>query len=145
MKRTLAISLVCLPFAVSVGAQDLHQELAKVENGWAEAIVKRDVASLQKLYAEEYVATDPTGAVLTKAQDIASVQSGEFALTSYKIEDLKVQSHGTVAVVTGRNTIKATYRGQPIDGAYRFTDVFVKRDGRWQAVATQGTVIAPPK
>jgi ketosteroid isomerase-like protein len=145
MKRTLAISLVCLPFAVSVGAQDLHQELAKVENGWAEAIVKRDVASLQKLYAEEYVATDPTGAVLTKAQDIASVQSGEFALTSYKIEDLKVQSHGTVAVVTGRNTIKATYRGQPIDGAYRFTDVFVKRDGRWQAVATQGTVIAPTK
>ena len=143
MKRTLAISLACLLPAVSVGAQELHQELAKVENAWAEAIVKRDVAALHKLYAEEYVSTDPAGSVLTKAQDIASVQSGEFKLSSYKIEDLKVQSHGTIAVVTGRNTIKATYKGQPIDGAYRFTDVFVKRDGRWQAVATQGTGIAP--
>jgi ketosteroid isomerase-like protein len=145
MKRTLAASLVCLPLATGVGAQDLQQELTKVENAWAEATVKGDVGALQKLYADEYIATDPMGSVYTKAQDLASLQSGEFKLTSYKLDDLKVQSHGTVAVVTGRNTIKATYKGKPIDGTYRFTDVFVKRDGRWQAAATQATLIAPPQ
>jgi ketosteroid isomerase-like protein len=145
MKRTLAVWLACLSTAALVGAQDLQQELTKVENGWAEAIVKRDVGALQKLYADEYIATDPMGSVYTKAQDLASLQSGEFTLTSYKLDDVKVQSHGTIAVVTGRNTIKATYKGKPIDGAYRFTDVFVKRDGRWQAAATQATLIAPPQ
>ena len=143
MKRTLAASLVCLSLATWVGAQELQQELTKVENGWAEATVKRDVGALQKLYADEYVATDPMGSVYTKAQDIASLQSGDFTLASFKLEDLKVQSHGSVAVVTGRNTIKGTYKGKPMDGAYRFTDVFVKRDGRWQVVATQATMVAP--
>lgn len=145
MKRTLVVSVVWLLCAGWAGAQDLLQELTKVENAWSEAVVKRDVAALQRLYADEYVSTDPTGAVLNKTQDIAGVQAGDFILVSYKIEDLKVQSHGTVAVVTGRNTIKGTWKGKPADGSYRFTDVFVKRDGRWQAVATQGTGIATPQ
>ena len=143
MKRTLAAALACLSLSTWAAAQDVQQELTKVENGWAEATVKKDIAALEKLYADEYIATDPMGSVFNKAQDLATLKSGEFALTSYKLEDVKVQSHGTVAVVTGRNTVKGTYKGKPIDGAYRFTDVFVKRDGGWKVVATQATPIAP--
>jgi ketosteroid isomerase-like protein len=54
-----------------------------------------------------------------------------------------VRVHGEVAVVTGRNTIKATYMGKDISGAYRFTDTFVKRASRWQVMTTQGTAVAP--
>ena len=57
---------------------------------------------------------------------------------------MKVKVHGEMGVVTGRNTIKATYMGKDISGAYRFTDVFVKHAGRWQVLSTQGTAIAPP-
>jgi ketosteroid isomerase-like protein len=66
MKRALVASLVCLPLATWVGAQETQQELTKVENGWAEAIVERDIGALQKLYADEYIATDPMGSVYTK-------------------------------------------------------------------------------
>jgi ketosteroid isomerase-like protein len=145
MKRILVVSVAWLLCVGWAGAQDLLQELTKVENAWSEATVKRDTAALQRLYADEYISTDPTGAVMNKTQDIAGVQGGEFVLVSFKIDDLKVQSHGAVAVVTGRNTLKGTWKGKPVDGPYRFTDVFVKRDGRWQAVATQSTVIATPE
>ncbi len=114
-----------------------------MENGWAEATVKGDVQALERLYTDEYLAIDPAGATYTKAQDIANVKSGNFKLATFKLDEVKVRVHGEVAVVTGRNTIKATYMGKDISGAYRFTDVFVKRAGRWQVLTTQGTAVAP--
>jgi ketosteroid isomerase-like protein len=52
--------------------------------------------------------------------------------------------YGEVAVVTGKNTIKGTWEDieRDISGPYRFTDVFVRRDGRWQCVASQASRIA---
>jgi ketosteroid isomerase-like protein len=57
-------------------------------------------------------------------------------------DDMKVQTHGETAVVTGRATLEGQAEGLP-GGAYRFTDTFVKRDGRWHCVATQATTVAP--
>jgi ketosteroid isomerase-like protein len=119
-----------------------EQELMKVENDWSEAVLKRDTATLQRLYADEYLFTDPEGVTWNKSQDIASITSGAYKLASYKLEDMKAHVYGDVAVVTGRNTMKGTFQGKDMSGQYRFTDVFVKRGGRWQCVATQSTLVA---
>lgn len=137
------LALVALTPALAQAPGGAEKELTDVENGWAEATVKGDVQALERLYTEEYLAIDPAGATYTKAQDIASVKSGNFKLATFKLDEVKVRVHGEVAVVTGRNTIKATYMGKDISGAYRFTDVFVKRAGRWQVLTTQGTAVAP--
>ena len=136
------LALVALTPALAQ-APGAEKELTDVENGWAEATVKGDVQALERLYTDEYLAIDPAGATYTKAQDIANVKSGNFKLATFKLDEVKVRVHGEVAVVTGRNTIKATYMGKDISGAYRFTDVFVKRAGRWQVLTTQGTAVAP--
>ena len=47
------------------------------------------------------------------------------------------------AVVTGRTAAVGSYKGKPAAVSLRFTDAFVKRDGRWQAVASLGSLIAP--
>src|SRR5207249_9657661 len=98
--------------------------------------------TLQRLYADEYLSTDQDGVTWTKSQDIAiaNITSGTLKLASYKLEDMKVHVYGDAAVVTGGNTIKATFQGKDVSG-HRFTDVFVKRAGRWQCVATQGTIV----
>lgn len=120
-----------------------EQELIKLENDWSQAAVKRDRAALPRFYADEYIFTDEDGAVSDKAKDIADISSGAFRLTSYKFEDLKVHIYGDVAVVTGRNTITGIWEQieRDISGPYRFTDVFVKRNGRWQCVASQASRI----
>ena len=58
--------------------------------------------------------------------------------------EMKVRTYGDTAVSTGRSTIKAKVNGQDASGEYRFTDVWVKRGDRWQAVASQVTRIAKP-
>lgn len=76
---------------------------------------------------------------------IADVKSSKITLDSLELSDLRVRIEGNTAVVTGVNSSKGRdEKGLPFDRRSRFTDVFVKRDGRWQVLATQGTVIAPP-
>jgi len=63
-------------------------------------------------------------------------------MTSFAWTDMKVHVYGDTAIVTGLNTTKGTFKGKDTSGAYRFTDVFVKRDGRWQVVATRASLVA---
>ena len=60
------------------------------------------------------------------------------------ISDVKVSVYGKVAVMTGLNRSQASFKGMDASGEYRFTDVFVKRDGRWQVVTSHLTRVAPP-
>jgi len=116
-------------------------DLIKLENDWSQATVARDGARLSRFYADDYVFTDADGALSTKSKEIEEITSGLFHETAYKFDDLQVRFFGEVAVVTGRNTIRGTWEdtGQTMNGPYRFTDVFVMRDGGWQCVASQAS------
>ena len=137
---TLLLGLLSVPAAFAAPSA-VEQQLIDAENAWAQAVMKSDVAALEKLYADEYLFTDPSGMKFTKSQDIANTRTGDLKLTAYRLGDLQVHVYGDVATVTGSNTITATFHGADASGQYRFTDVFVKRDGRWQVVATQGTKV----
>ena len=60
---------------------------------------------------------------------------------SLEISDIKVHVYGNSAVATGTGNVKASMKGHDISGTYRFTDTWVKRNGKWQCVASQGTKI----
>jgi len=121
--------------------QNPQQELAKLENAWKQAVVNRDKASLERLYTADYTSTDTEGMTWNRGQDIEIDMEGPSHLTSFSLDDLKVQVVGDVAVVTGRNTATGTLVGKKVSAKTRFTDVFVKRDGRWQCMRSQSTAI----
>ena len=73
---------------------------------------------------------------------MADAQSGDLTFESFKINELKVRIYGDTAIVHGLETEKSKYKKEDLSGQYRFTDVFIKRDGRWQAVATHFTRVA---
>jgi ketosteroid isomerase-like protein len=124
----------------------VEQALMKIENEMMAALLKKDVATFGKHFADDAVLTTPDGAVQTKAQLLGDVKSGALVLESSSITDMKVKAHGDAAVVTYITTDKGKYKGQDISGRFRWTDVFVRRGGSWQLVAGQGTPIqAPPK
>jgi len=120
-----------------------EQALITIENEWSQASMKRDAAALDRFYADEYIFTNEDGVASNKTKEIADIKSGTFRLTAFKFSNLKVHIYGDVAVVTGQNTIKGTWEdiNKDISGPYRFTDVFVKRGGRWQCVASQSSRI----
>lgn len=144
MKRILGFVFIGLSIAPAGCSQKstAGPELVVLENSWKESVIKRDAAALNRLYADEYASTDQEGMVWNKAEDIDIDTKGASQLTSYKLDDLKVRPYGDVAVVTGVNISHGTLHGYASSSRSRFTDVFVKRDGRWQCVASQTTALA---
>lgn len=134
--RTTIIALLLASAAALAAPAATEQQLKDAETAWSQAYVKGDIASLDKLLAAEYLFADQDGKTFTRAEDIASVKSGEFKMTSFKIDDLKIHVCSDFATVTGLNEFVATDSGKDASCKCRFTDVFVKRDGRWQAVAS---------
>ncbi len=151
MRRLLnAICLAVLAFAVSAPSQTPagriagteEQELLDLMQDWMKAEVKTDMAFLDQFIAEECVITDPVGAVWTKAQFLAGLKSGEGAVQSFALDNMKARVYGDAAVVNGRMTAKQTFRGQDISGKYQCTDTFIRKAGRWQCVAIHLSRIA---
>ena len=156
MKRTLAVAALVMtaatplafgqseskqspPAAGSPQQSGVAQTLMQMERDVLAALIKRDSAALEPLFADDLVLTSPDGMSQTKAQFLADVKSGDLALESSEIEDMKVRVYDNAAVVTYSTTDKGKYKGQDLGGRYRWTDVFVRRGAKWQLVAGQGT------
>jgi ketosteroid isomerase-like protein len=145
MKNVLDIALLCL-FSLSLAAgkqaskmSGVEDQIKKQEQNWAQATVKEGAAAVDQYEADDIIDTDPSGRVTDKAQDKADLSSGDLKFQSIELSDVKVLVYGNAAVATGTSTVKGTYKGQDISGKYRFTDTWVNRNGKWQAVASQST------
>jgi ketosteroid isomerase-like protein len=140
MKRIVfVVGVVVLVFGVGILAQttsgSAEQELMKLENEWAKSVVKLDLAFMDRILADDYTWTDPAGNVHTKAEEIASIKSGQGVVTSSVNDEIRVRVYGDAAVVTGRTTQKGMVEGKEVSGQFRWTDTWVKLAGRWQCVA----------
>ena len=121
---------------------DDEQQVRQLEHEWIEAFLQGDTATLDRILADDFIFTDPDGKLLTKAEWIADVTSGELSFESIHIDDLQVRMYGDAAVANGRVTVKAQSKEGGFDGHYCYTDMYVKRGGRWQAVAEQATLMS---
>jgi ketosteroid isomerase-like protein len=130
---------------VSNAGHPLNDEgvLLYMEQEWNDASKRADVAWFERNYASD--ASDissRTGAIHSKAEEIASMKTDKSALDSLELSDLNVRVEGNSAIVTGVNRVKGRdAQGQALDRKTSFTDTYIKRDGRWQVWATQGTLI----
>jgi ketosteroid isomerase-like protein len=120
----------------------VEKELMELEEKWSTALVNRDLEFLGRILAEEFVLTDASGAAQNKGDLLNNLKSGEFVVYSSVCDDWKIRIYGDMAVVIARETSRAQHLGLDVSGQYRFTDVFVKRTGMWQCVATQSTLVA---
>jgi ketosteroid isomerase-like protein len=115
--------------------------LSYMELDWNNADMKRDTNWFERNFAADYSSVSSSdGKLSNKAEDIADNKTGKRVLESIELSDVNVRIEGNTAVVTGVNRVKGRDdKNQPMDYRFRFTDTFIKRDGRWQAWATQGT------
>ncbi len=110
-----------------------------VELTRAQALLRADTTALSRMVADEFIEISRLGQLRTKADNIRDIASGALKLTLVKYDSLTVRIYGDVAVLRGIADNTGTFRGIPFTGRIRYTRVFVRRDGRWQAVAMQQT------
>jgi ketosteroid isomerase-like protein len=121
-----------------------EKELLQIERDWTQASLKGDATALGKILGDDWVGQGPAG-TMTKTQVLAELKSGDNKTESITLGDMKVRVYGDTAVVTGSDDEKSSYKGKDTSGHYTWTDVFVKRKGHWEAVASQGTLIPAGK
>ena len=114
--------------------------IATIEQDWAAAMVKGDLATLEQNLAKEWTLTED-GQTTTRAQALAAFKSGAYKVESASLRDLSVRVFGDAAIATMTVETTGTFMGKPVPPLSRSTDFFVKRDGRWQCVSTQNTAI----
>jgi uncharacterized protein (TIGR02246 family) len=130
------------PEAANAAALAVEQTLMQLERDWSQASLTKDIDALNRIMADDWVNIDFQGRMLTKIQTIASLKSGLPATQAAGLGEMKVRVFGDSAIVTGSDTGKSTSKGKEVVEKYLWTDVFVRRNGRWQAVASQSTKIA---
>jgi ketosteroid isomerase-like protein len=120
-----------------------QQQLVYLEQDWNDATMRHDADWTERNYAS--FATEissRTGALEDKAQSMASTRADKLVYEAIDLSELATRVEGDVAVVTGVNRVRGKdAQGKAFDRRARFTDTFIKRDGRWQVWATQGTTM----
>jgi ketosteroid isomerase-like protein len=125
----------------ATAASALEDSVRAVEMARGRALTSADTVALSRLVADEFVEVSRLGQLRSKADNMREIATGDLKLTTVKYDSLTVRVYGDVAVLRGMADNTGTYRGFPFTGKIRYTRVFVRRDGRWQAVAMQQTAM----
>ena len=121
----------------------VRTEILAIENQWATAIERQDAAAFDRLAAEDFRFLEEDGRWLNRAEYIAARSHNPDNVKSAVQDEIEVRQYGDAAIATGRSILHGTRAGKPFVYRFRWTDVYVRRDGRWQAVSGQLTSLAP--
>ena len=129
----LLASAVCAkqPARKKPSSASVANVLLQMERDWSQAGVSKDTRTVDRILADDWVSVDFRGKSVTKTQAIAELNTPTPPSQPIELGDMKVRVFGDAAVVTGKDAA----------GNYAWMDVFLKRNGRWQAIASQSTKI----
>ena len=120
-------------------AADVPSEILQIERDIMSAIKGKDTAVLEPMLADEIVYRTHFGVEADKAAFLESITSFPVEIISLRGEELKVNVYGETAVLTGVQIAEARPpEGEAEESAVAFTDVFVRREGRWLMVLAYG-------
>ena len=115
------------------------EALLQIERDIMAAIKGKDTAALETMLADEFTYRTHFGAEADKAEFLKSIASFPMKILSLRGEELNVDIYGETGVITGVQIAEARPpEGEAEESAVAFTDVFVRRDGRWLMVLAYG-------
>ena len=113
----------------------ISQTLQAMEQAWLDAEKNNDAAAFEQIVADDWIAVNPDGKSQTKAERAAEIKTAH--VVSATLGDMRVRVFGDSAVVTGTDDEITMTDGKKSSDHYVWTDVFLKRNGKWLAVASQ--------
>jgi ketosteroid isomerase-like protein len=118
-------------------SSNVEQEILKLEAELARTEGNLDVSALDRLYADDIMVTAPVGVVVDKPAVMEEVRlaASKATVGTYDKDHLKVRAYGDAAVSSYRMTVKGQFDGQEVSRRLQITNVWLKRQGRWQVVA----------
>jgi ketosteroid isomerase-like protein len=117
----------------------MEEELLKLEEQFAEAIIKNDPGAIERLVTDDWIIINADGGIIDKERFLGVIKSGALTHEMMESDNMRVRVYADSAVVTALTRTQGKFMGQEFSTHERATDVFVRRDGQWRCVLTQLT------
>ena len=122
------------------------QEILRLEEELRQAEMRVDRAALDGFYADDIMVTAPIGIVVDKSAVMDEInRAAKVKVERYDKEDINVRAFGDTAVTSYRVVATAEHEGAKHDQRFQMTNVWLKRQGRWQVVARHAATLEQPK
>jgi ketosteroid isomerase-like protein len=139
MRKTLLLVLmVCSIPRLPVWAQGKSDadQLRSLELQLTDLYKQRKIDRMAALLDEDFVITFEDGSVYSKTGYISYNAAASLRILEAETLDVRVHLHGNTAVLTGVYHERGDEKGKPYDYRDHFTDVWVKKDGKWRMIAS---------
>jgi ketosteroid isomerase-like protein len=125
---------------------DVEKEILRLEEELTRTEMRLDIDALERIYADDIMVTAPIGICVDKPAVMAEVRqaSDKAKVERYDKDNLKVRAYGGTAVSSYRISTEATFEGTEINRQFCITNVWMKREGRWQIVARHTASLEQP-
>ncbi|MFY9559914.1 MAG: nuclear transport factor 2 family protein [Terriglobales bacterium] len=145
----LVVVLVLIPCVSTAqppaaGSAGDREQILQLERDWTQSFVTMDVAANERIVADDFLGTEPDGKRVKKSDLIAELKAGD-ALEANRLneDDVTIRFYGQTAIVNGSESWKRKSDGKT--GRFIWTDILVKRNGKWQVVASQDLEVLDKK
>jgi len=120
---------------------DAGNYIKQSEAQWAAASAKEDTAIVERILADDFVGVDTLGNFFRKADELQGVGNNDGGYASGESSEVNVRIYGDAAVAQGTESWqkKSGERGR-----YAWTDTWIRRNGKWQVVASEDVKLAEP-
>ncbi len=114
------------------------QEIIDFRNRYIEAEENKDIAYLDKIFADDFFALNPQGQLLDKPHMLENMKRTDRIFKVLNPRETQVHFYGNVAILSEHVTVDGEDKGRHFGGEFRFVRIFAKHRGNWQVVLAQG-------
>lgn len=114
------------------------REICELERLWGQSLIKGDPGVTKRMLADDFTGIDTSGKPYRKADEVAYA-SKPAHIAKDTLNDVTVHFFGNTAVAQGSDSWVGKNGRR---GRFVWTDVWLRRNGRWQVVAAED-LIAP--
>ncbi len=151
MKQILLVIIVIFAAAGLAMAQSakqndaLEQKIRKLEQGEIDALLRNDLNAVESNWAKDYVVNNPFNVVVNASQ--GPIRAGTLTYSSFVREVERVLIHGNTVIVMGHETVVPSGTSADVGKTInrRFTNIWMKRNGKWLLTARHASVICPKR
>ena len=138
--KALTLAVAALIATAALG--DDLESVKRLDHEITVATWTADAVWFEENLADEYVLITPTGGIKNKREVIRELATPGMKMEPFEPFDVQVRMYGDTAVVTGRMRQRFVLGGIRYANDLRYTDVYVKRKGRWQLVSAHASTVA---
>lgn len=121
---------------------EAEQEIRDEQQRWMEAASRKDEPVLDEILGDEYVLISARLGFVDREGWLA--MGPDYNIEEFEYVESDINVYGAAAASNSRYRQKATFKGQDLSAVFYLTDVWVKRDGRWQVVTRHSSIAQSP-